>query len=154
MGYTLNRNLTFLISVQYMFNLSFDAFEIPFIYAAFLSFRRFHLFNSSSKSTCFRRRSDSHWTICLRNFFYAIKFTGFSTPFLSLLSRQMIYYVIWNILQCHSLTQEKSCKQDSPSAAGNFSYIIPLHRSALLPGRLYFLCTFMYVIGTLQSNLL
>ena len=38
--------------------------------------------------------------------------------------------------------------------AGNFSDIIPLHRSALLPGRLYFLCTFMYVIGTLQSNLL
>ena len=91
---------------------------------------------------------------CLRNFFYAIKFTGFSTPFLSLLSRQMIYYVIWNILQCHSLIQEKSCKQDSPSATGSFSDIIPLHRSTLLPGRLYFLCTFMYVIRTLQSNLL
>ena len=108
----------------------------------------------SSKSTCFRRRSDSYWTICLRNFFYTIKFTCFSPSFLSLLSRQMIYYVIWNILQCRSLTQEKSCKQDSPSAAGSFSDIIPLHRSALLPERLYFLCTFMYVIGTLQSNLL
>ena len=35
-----------------------------------------------------------------------------------------------------------------------FSDIIPLHSSALLPGRLYFLCAFMYVIGTLQSNLL
>ena len=89
-----------------------------------------------------------------RNFFYTIKFTCFSPSFLSLLSRQMIYYVIWNILQCRSLTQEKSCKQDSPSAAGSFSDIIPIHRSALLPERLYFLCTFMYVIGTLQSNLL
>ena len=50
----------------------------------------------SSKNTCFRRRSDSHWTICLRNFFYAIKFTGFSTPFLSLLSHYPVrWFSMW-----------------------------------------------------------
>ena len=53
LNYALNQNLTFLISVQYMFNLSFDAFEIPFIYAAFLSFRRFHLFNFKFKKHMF-----------------------------------------------------------------------------------------------------
>ena len=138
-----------------MFSFNLDVFEIPFIYAVFTLFRRFYLFNFKFKKHMFSSEirltlDNSVW----ETFFYAIKFTGFSTPFLSLLSRKMIYYVIWNILQCHSLTQEKSCKQDSPSAAGSFSDIIPLHRSALLPGRLYFLCTFMYVIGTLQSNLL
>ena len=53
LNYTLNRNLTFLISVQYMFNLSFDVFEIPFIYADFSSFRRFYLFNSKFKKHMF-----------------------------------------------------------------------------------------------------
>ena len=53
LNYTLNQNLTFLISVQYMFNLSFDVFEIPFIYAAFLSFRRFYLFNFKFKKHMF-----------------------------------------------------------------------------------------------------
>ena len=65
----LNQNLTFLIQVQYMFNFSFDVFEISFIYAAFLSFLRFYLFNLSSKSTCFCRRSDSHWTILSEKLF-------------------------------------------------------------------------------------
>ena len=108
----------------------------------------------SSKSTCFCRRSDSHWTILSEKLFLCNQIYRLFHAFSFLIIRQMIYYVIWNILQCHSLTQEKSCKQDSPSAAGSFSDIIPLHRSALLPERLYFLCTFMYVIGTLQSNLL
>ena len=111
----------------------------------------------SSKSTCFRRRSDSHWTILSEKLFLCNQiyrlFHAFSFLIIPL-SRQIIYYVIWNILQCHSLTQEKSCKQDSPSATRSFSDIIPLHRSTLLPGRLYFFCIFMYVIGTLQSNLL
>lgn len=53
LNYILNHNLTFLISVQYMFSLSFDVFEIPFIYAAFLSFRRFYLFNFKFKKHMF-----------------------------------------------------------------------------------------------------
>ena len=151
----LNYNLTSLVLVQYAFNFSLDIFEIPFIYAVFTSFRRFYLFNFKFKKVhVFVGDQTPTEQFCLRNFFYTIKFTCFSPSFLSLFSRQMIYYVIWNIFQCRSLTQEKSCKQDSPSAAGSFSDIIPLHRSALLPERLYFLCTFMYVIGTLQSNLL
>ena len=155
LNYILNYNLTSLVLVQYAFNFSLDIFEIPFIYAVFMSFRRFYLFNFKfKKAHVFVGDQTPTEQFCLRNFFYTIKFTCFSPSFLSLLSRQMIYYVIWNILQCHSLTQEKSCKQDSPSAAGSFSDIIPLHRSALLPGGLYFLCAFMYVIGTLQSNLL
>ena len=155
LNYILNYNLTSLVLVQYSFNFSLDIFEIPFIYAVFMSFRRFYLFNFKfKKAHVFVGDQTPTEQFCLRNFFYTIKFTCFSPSFLSLLSRQMIYYVIWNILQCHSLTQEKSCKQDSPSATGSFSDIIPLHRSALLPERLYFLCTFMYVIGTLQSNLL
>lgn len=36
-----------------MFNLSFDVFEIPFIYADFSSFRRFYLFNSKFKKHMF-----------------------------------------------------------------------------------------------------
>ena len=36
-----------------MFNLSFDVFEIPFIYAAFSSFRRFYLFNFKFKKHMF-----------------------------------------------------------------------------------------------------
>ena len=155
LNYILNYNLTSLVLVQYAFNFSLDIFEIPFIYAVFTSFRRFYLFNFKFKKVhVFVGDQTPTGQFCLRNFFYTIKFTCFSPSFLSLLSRQMIYYVIWNILQCHSLTQEKSCKQDSPSATRSFSDIIPLHRSTLLPGRLYFLCTFMYVIGTLQSNLL
>ena len=155
LNYILNYNLTSLVLVQYAFNFSLDIFEIPFIYAVFTSFRRFYLFNFKFKKVhVFVGDQTPTEQFCLRNFFYTIKFTCFSPSFLSLLSRQMIYYVIWNILQCRSLTQEKSCKQDSPSAAGSFSDIIPLHRSTLLPGRLYFLCIFMYVIGTLQSNLL
>ena len=155
LNYILNYNLTSLVLVQYSFNFSLDIFEIPFIYAVFTSFRRFYLFNFKFKKVhVFVGDQTPTEQFCLRNFFYTIKFTCFSPSFLYLLSRQIIYYVIWNILQCHSLTQEKSCKQDSPSAAGSFSDIIPLHSSALLPGRLYFLCAFMYVIGTLQSNLL
>ena len=53
LNYTSNQNLTFLILVQYMFNLSFDVFEIPFIYAAFSSFRRFYLFNFKFKKHMF-----------------------------------------------------------------------------------------------------
>ena len=53
LNYALNQNLTFLISVQYMFNLSFDVFEIPFIYADFSSFHRFYLFNSKFKKHMF-----------------------------------------------------------------------------------------------------
>ena len=155
LNHILNRDLISLVSVQYAFNFSLYIFEIPFIYAVFTSFRGFYLFNFKfKKAHVFVGDQTPTEQFCLRNFFYTIKFTCFSPSFLSLLSRQMIYYVIWNILQCHSLTQEKSCKQDSPSAAGSFSDIIPLHRSALLPERLYFLCAFMYVIGTLQSNLL
>lgn len=140
-----------------MFNFSFDVFEISFIYAAFLSFRRFFLFNFKFKSTCFRRRSDSHWTILSEKLFLCNQiyrlFHAFS--FLIILSDYLLCDMkhITHITVSFSDTR-KSCKQDSPSAAGNFSDIIPLHRSALLPGRLYFLCTFMYVIGTLQSNLL
>ena len=36
-----------------MFDLSFDVFEIPFIYADFSSFRRFYLFNSKFKKHMF-----------------------------------------------------------------------------------------------------
>ena len=36
-----------------MFNFSFDVFEISFIYAAFLSFRRFFLFNFKFKKHMF-----------------------------------------------------------------------------------------------------
>ena len=43
---------------------------------------------------------------------------------------------------------KESCLQDSPPAAGRFSDIIPLRRSAILPEGLF------YVIGTLQSNFL
>ena len=43
---------------------------------------------------------------------------------------------------------KESCLQDSPPAAGRFSDIIPLRRSAILPGGLF------YVIGTLRSNFL
>ena len=53
LNYTSNQNLTFLILVQYMFNLSFDVFEIPFIYSAFSSFRRFYLFNFKFKKHMF-----------------------------------------------------------------------------------------------------
>ena len=53
LNYTSNQNLTFLILVQYMFNLSFDVFEIPFIYADFSSFRRFYLFNFKFKKHMF-----------------------------------------------------------------------------------------------------
>jgi len=53
LNYTLNQNLTFLISVQYMFNLSFDIFEIPFIYAVFLLFCGFYLFNFKFKKHMF-----------------------------------------------------------------------------------------------------
>ena len=78
-----------------MFNFNFDVFEISFIYAAFLSFLRFYLFNFKFKKAHVFVGDQTHTgQFCLRNFFYAIKFTGFSTPFLSLLSRQMIYYVI------------------------------------------------------------
>lgn len=100
LNYTLNQNLTFLILVQYMFNLSFDVFEIPFIYADFSSFRRFCLFNFKFKSTCFRRRSDSHWTILSEKLFLCNQiyrlFHAFSFLIIPL-SRQIIYYVIWNI---------------------------------------------------------
>ena len=44
--------------------------------------------------------------------------------------------------------KKESCLQDSPPAAGRFSDIIPLRRSAILPGGLF------YVIGTLRSNFL
>ena len=78
-----------------MFDLSFDVFEIPFIYAVFTSFRGFYLFNFKfKKAHVFVGDQTPTGQFCLRNFFYAIKFTGFSTPFLSLLSRQMIDYVI------------------------------------------------------------
>jgi len=53
LNYTLNQNLTFLISVQYMSNLSFDVFEIPFIYAVFLLFCGFCLFNFKFKKHMF-----------------------------------------------------------------------------------------------------
>ena len=43
---------------------------------------------------------------------------------------------------------KESCSQDSPTAAGRFSDIIPLRRSAILPGGPF--C----VIGTLRSNFL
>jgi len=43
---------------------------------------------------------------------------------------------------------KESCLQDSPPAAGRFSDIIPLRRSAILPGGPF--C----VIGTLRSNFL
>ena len=108
----------------------------------------------SSKSTCFCRRSDSHWTILSEKLFLCNQiyrlFHAFS--FLIIPSDDLLCDMK-HITVSFSDTK-KSCKQDSPSAAGSFSDIIPLHRSALLPERLYFLCTFMYVIGTLQSNLL
>ena len=44
--------------------------------------------------------------------------------------------------------KKESCLQDSPPAAGRFNDIIPLRRSAILPGGLF------YVIGTLRSNFL
>ena len=44
--------------------------------------------------------------------------------------------------------KRESCLQDSPPAAGRFSDIIPLCRSAILPEGLF------YIIGTLQSNFL
>ena len=47
-----------------------------------------------------------------------------------------------------STYKKESCLQDSPPAAGRFSDIIPLRRSAILPGGLF------YVIGTLRSNFL
>ena len=94
----LNQNLTSLILVQYMFNLSLDVFEIPFIYADFSSFHRFYLFNSKFKNHMF--------------------------------------------------------SQVSPSAAGSFSDIIPLHRSALLPRKALLSLRLYVCIGTLQSNLL
>ena len=46
------------------------------------------------------------------------------------------------------LYKKESCLQDSPPAAGRFSDIIPLRRSAILPEGLF------YVIGTLRSNFL
>ena len=43
-----------------------------------------------------------------------------------------------NSLQNKTGNQKESCLQDSPPAAGRFSDIIPLRRSVLLPGGLYF----------------
>lgn len=93
LNYILNYNLTSLVLVQYSFNFSLDIFEIPFIYAVFTSFRRFYLFNFKFKKVhVFVGDQTPTEQFCLRNFFYTIKFTCFSPSFLSLLSRQMIYY--------------------------------------------------------------
>ncbi len=108
----------------------------------------------SSKSTCFRRRSDSHWTILSEKLFLCNQIYRLFHAFSFLIIPSDDLLCDMKHITVSFSTQEKSCKQDSPSAAGSFSDIIPLHRSALLPERLYFLCTFMYVIGTLQSNLL
>ena len=43
--------------------------------------------------------------------------------------------------------KKESCKQDSPPAAGRFSDIIPLRRSAILPGGLYYVIEHYGVIS-------
>ena len=53
LNYILNYNLTSLVSVQYAFNFSLDIFEIPFIYAVFLLFCGFCLFNFKFKKHMF-----------------------------------------------------------------------------------------------------
>ena len=108
----------------------------------------------SSKSVCFSRRSDSYWTILSKKLFlYNQIYMLF--PVLSFL------IIPSNDLLCDmkhitvSFSDTRKILQARFSVCGRyFSDIIPLHSSALLPGRLYFLCAFMYVIGTLQSNLL
>lgn len=108
----------------------------------------------SSKSTCFRRRSDSHWTILSEKLFLCNRiyrlFHAFS--FLIIPSDDLLCdmkHITVSFSDTRKILQARFSVCDS-----SFSDIIPLHRSTLLPGRLYFLCTFMYVIGTLQSNLL
>lgn len=108
----------------------------------------------SSKSTCFCRRSDSHWTILSEKLFLCHQiyrlFHAFS--FLIIPSDDLLCdmkHITVSFSDTRKILQARFSVCDS-----SFSDIIPLHRSTLLPGRLYFLCTFMYVIGTLQSNLL
>ena len=108
----------------------------------------------SSKSTCFRRRSDSHWTILSEKLFLCNQiyrlFHAFS--FLIISSDDLLCDMKHITV---SFSDTRKILQARFSVCGRyFSDIIPLHPSALLPGRLYFLCAFMYVIGTLQSNLL
>ena len=108
----------------------------------------------SSKSTCFRRRSDSHWTILSEKLFLCNQiyrlFHAFS--FLIIPSDDLLCDMKHITV---SFSDTRKILQARFSVCGRyFSDIIPLHSSALLPGRLYFLCAFMYVIGTLQSNLL
>ena len=109
---------------------------------------------SSSKSTCFRRKSDSHWTILSEKLFLCNQiyrlFHAFS--FLIIPSDDLLCDMKHITV---SFSDTRKILQARFSVCGRyFSDIIPLHSSALLPGRLYFLCAFMYVIGTLQSNLL
>lgn len=109
---------------------------------------------SSSKSTCFRWRSDSHWTILSEKLFLCNQiyrlFHAFS--FLIIPSDDLLCDMKHITV---SFSDTRKILQARFSVCGRyFSDIIPLHSSALLPGRLYFLCAFMYVIGTLQSNLL
>ena len=108
----------------------------------------------SSKSTCFRRKSDSHWTILSEKLFLCNQiyrlFHAFS--FLIIPSDDLLCDMKHITV---SFSDTRKILQARFSVCGRyFSDIIPLHSSALLPGRLYFLCAFMYVIGTLQSNLL
>lgn len=111
----------------------------------------------SSKSTCFRRRSDSHWTILseklflcnqIYRLFHAFSFLIIPSDYLLCDMKHITHITV-------SFSDTRKILQARFSVCGRyFSDIIPLHSSALLPGRLYFLCAFMYVIGTLQSNLL
>ena len=108
----------------------------------------------SSKSTCFCRRSDSHWTILSEKLFLCNQiyrlFHAFS--FLIIPSDDLLCDMKHITV---SFSDTRKILQARFSVCGRyFSDISPLHSSALLPGRLYFLCAFMYVIGTLQSNLL
>ena len=57
-------------------------------------------------------------------------------------------FIFENCIKDETEFKKKSCLQNSPPATGRFSDIIPLRRSAILPGGLF------YVIGTLRSNFL
>ena len=108
----------------------------------------------SSKSVCFSRRSDSYWTILSKKLFlYNQIYMLFPVLSLLIIPSDNLLCDMKHITV--SFSDTRKILQARFSVCGRyFSDIIPLHSSALLPGRLYFLCAFMYVIGTLQSNLL